>query len=353
MNKQSSIDLTQTKERFTSFAENECKDYAPLYYQLSLDIANDDDVCAIASFTRTGQPIPNIFLGAIQYLLLKNRDHELAQFYPTITKVENKDQIPFDLFKKFCLANETAIKQIIAERIVQTNVLNRCTYLYPIFSGIINKERKAATLIDIGTSAGLTLNFDKYEYWYNDKKAFGASAVKNYANIIESDSPELKPITEKITKIGIDQNLIDPTNEDEKLWLKALIWADHIDRFVYMDEALKLKEIGEIHFIQGNSILDFKKVIEQVNEPETLIVFATHALYQFNAEAKNEFYQMLDALGQQRDFYFLSVESMQSLAEKYNSNNAVIELTTYKNSNKQQELIGETNGHGNWIKWNA
>ena len=40
----------------------------------------------------------------------------------------------------------------------------------PIFSKIIFEENKPTTIIDIGTSAGLTLNFDKYEYWYNVQK---------------------------------------------------------------------------------------------------------------------------------------------------------------------------------------
>ena len=347
----SEIDLSRIKDRFKAFAEYECKDYAELYYKLSYDIANDDEVSNIASFAKSSQPVPNIFFGAVHYLLLKNKKNKLAQFYPTITKIQNKDRIPFDLFKEFCIQNEIKIKKIISERIVQTNVLNRCSYLYPVFSNIISKEGKPTTIIDIGTSAGLTLNFDKYEYWYNESKIFGESRVKNYSKIIDSEVPELKPISQKITKIGIDQNLINPKNEDEKLWLNSLIWADHIDRFTYMEEALKLKELDQINFIQGKSVLDFEIVINKIEKSETLIVFATHTLYQFSPEEKIEFYNMLDKIGKQRDFYYLSVESMKSFTEKYNTNNAVIELITYKNCNKKEELIGETNGHGNWITW--
>ena len=60
---------------------------------------------------------------------------------------------------------------------------------------------------------------------------------------------------------------------------------------------------------------------------------------------------MLERIGQFRDFYFLSVEGIKPLLEKYNSKETVIELTSYKNNHKIETFIAETNGHGNWINW--
>ena len=206
------------KERFLAFAETECKGNSALYYRLSFQIANDPELLHIAASTREGQPVPNIFFAAVHYLLLKNQDEQLAKYYPSIQRNPFTD-IPFDLFKAFCLDNEHEIEKIISTKIVQTNVINRCAYLMPIFSKIIAEEDKPTTIIDIGTSAGLTLNFDKYEYWYNGQRVFGKSSVPVKSTIIESPVPHIYPILQPMQKIGIDQNLIDLNDQDEILWL--------------------------------------------------------------------------------------------------------------------------------------
>src|SRR6476620_1842166 len=199
------MDLNYLKERFLTFAETECKGNSELYYKLSIQIANDAQLLNIAGTTRQGQPIPNIFFSAVHYLLLLDQDKELARYYPSIQK-KHFAEIPFFIFKAFCIEYEIEIKKIISTRIVQTNVINRCTYLMLVFSEIIAKENNPTTIIDLGTSAGLTLNFDKYEYWYNDQKVFGKSKVIVKSKIIESAIPKIHTISQPICKIGIDQN---------------------------------------------------------------------------------------------------------------------------------------------------
>jgi hypothetical protein len=221
----------------------------------------------------------------------------------------------------------------------------------PIFSKIIVEENKPTTIIDIGTSAGLTLNFDKYEYWYNGNKIFGESNVIATSIVKDSAVPTIYEILQPVAKIGVDQNLIDPADEDEILWLKALVWTDQLERFIAIDEALKLDELKNIKFIKANTVVDFEREILKIHKSQNLIVYATHVLYQFPQNQKDEFYAMLERIGQIRDFHFLSVEGIKLLLEKYNSKETVIELSTYKNKQKTVAFIAETNGHGNWIKW--
>ena len=338
------------KERFIAFAETECKGNSALYYQLSIQVANDPKLLDIAESTREGQPVPNIFFAAVHYLLLKNQNEPLAGYYPSIQRNDNT-AISFTLFKSFCLDHENEIRKTISTKTVQTNVINRCSYLMPIFSKIISENNKPATIIDIGTSAGLTLNFDKYEYWYNGQKVFGESNVPVKSRIIGSHVPAIYPISQPIQKTGIDQTIIDPFDKDEILWLKSLVWPDQLDRFAAMDEALKLTELKNIRFIQAETVPDFELEINKADQSHTLIIYATHVLYQFTHARKNEFYAMLEKIGQKRDYYFLSVEGIKPLQEKYHSKETVIELTSYRNKQKTVSFLAETNGHGNWIKW--
>jgi hypothetical protein len=349
MNNYVDVHLSQIKERFLAFAEYECKETSPLYFQLSNEIAYDDELLQIASHVKKGQPIPNSFLASIHFLLIKNPNDELASYYPSI---QNKsiEKIPFDLFKAFVLSHIEEIKNLISTKIVQTNVVNRCAYIMPIIYTIIEKVKKPTTIIDIGTSLGLTLNFNNYSYQYNKQLIHKGNDVIIDCEIREGFTPEFKNIHYPLTKIGIDQNIIDLKSEDEKRWIMALIWADHIERFVSMDNALKNYDTT-IKLIESNQIEEFEKIISDVNNEENLIVYNTHVLYQFPQELKDKYWAMLDRIGKKRDFYYISVEGIKAMLEKYNTTETVIELTTYNNATKEQKLIATTNGHGNWIKW--
>lgn len=58
-------------EKFVSFAEKECKGSSLLYEYLSREISCDDELLDICEQERDGQPIPNLFLGAVHFLLYK------------------------------------------------------------------------------------------------------------------------------------------------------------------------------------------------------------------------------------------------------------------------------------------
>jgi hypothetical protein len=352
MKNYSELEIEKIQERFAIFAEQECKSSSAFYYDLSLKISKDEELSRMASYASYGQPIPNIFFGAVHYLVLKDKNCLLASYYPSITKSLKNSALPFEVFKDFCIHSESQIVELISSKIVQTNVINRCSYLIPILSELINKGQKNASIIDIGASAGLNLNFDLYEYWTNGQKIFGDSSVKIEFETKDSAIIPILPINYSVRKIGIDQHLINPQNEDEKLWLNALIWPDHLERFNSMERALELRENDKIEMFQASTVPQFEEIINGQRNDETLIVYATHTLYQFSPENRQDFFNMLDRIGKKRDFHFLSVESTRYLQEKYKSSQTVIELTNYSNGQKIEKFIAETNVHGNRIRWN-
>lgn len=306
----------------------------------------------LCSFVKEGQPVPNLFLAAAHFFVLKNKSEQIAAYYPSVTGRQT-EAIPFNLFKAFVLQHQEGIISLLQHRIVQTNVLTRCNYLLPVFSNILSLTDKAATIIDIGASAGLNLNFDRYEYYHDDKKVYGDSRIKLRCQIREGEAPIIKPFKGPIRKIGIDQHLIDPADADDLLWLQALIWPDQTERFSMLQEALTAPGLAEIKRIAGSTIEDFKKVIDAVAPNDILIISATHVLYQFPEDLLLAFYAFLDAIGQTRDFYFLSAEATKAVQAKYGVHNTAVVLTTYKNKRKQETLLAETNGHGNWLEWKS
>ncbi|MGK0390696.1 MAG: hypothetical protein ACI94Y_003456 [Maribacter sp.] len=336
------------KDWFIRFAETECKNVSPMYFQLSHQIANDDELIEIASMCQERQPMPNLFFGAVHYLLLKDKNAELAKYYPSIFD-DHKNDFPFELFKQFCLDNKAEIIAIEQSRIVQTNALNRCAYLMPILSSLYGNEKM--NIVDIGTSAGLTLHFDKYEYHYNDEKILGNSEVKINSEIRKGQLPVFNHLPIINRKVGIDQNPLDVKEKDNAIWLKALIWADRTARFEKMEQAIEIAQNLVIDFEVASTLHDFERIILAQEQNLPLFIFHTHALYQFTEEERQEFRTLIDEIGSQRNLDYLAVEGSGIFSTDFGKNGVLVVLTTYKNGVKKEELIAVTNGHANWIEW--
>jgi hypothetical protein len=351
MKDHTAIPLEKVAERFTAFGIDECQSSSKLYHQLVDRIATDTEMLEIAAHVTAGQPIPNSFLAAVHYLLLLDPSLPLARYYPSVSG-QTSEEIPYDMFRAFVIENKTMIIDLISTRLVQTNVIGRCSYMAAIFSLIIVEHPGLqVTTIDIGTSAGLTLNWDQYEYLYSNGMTIGHSKAKVLCEVRGGNLPPFTLPEQPIKKIGIDQNVMDPTDPGDARWLRALIWPDQLERFAAMEAALQIDDLKRIEFIEADSVSDFERVIASVPVDDLLIVYCTHAMYQFPMEMRTAFWEMLDRQGSKRDMYFLLVEGIQSLREKYNSENSVAELTSYNGGIKTQRLMAEANSHGKWFIW--
>src|SRR5579883_1152922 len=89
-------------QRFRVWAEHECRGRTLLYERLSYAIAEDGDLLRLAAEARQGQPVPNLFFGAVQYLLLRGEGPALARFYRTLGGAYAPEDDPYPAFRAFC-----------------------------------------------------------------------------------------------------------------------------------------------------------------------------------------------------------------------------------------------------------
>lgn len=69
----------QISNLFRNFSIKECKGSSDLYEYLSMKIAEDEEVLTLSSYAQVGQPVPNLLLGAVHYLLLAGKEHHLKR----------------------------------------------------------------------------------------------------------------------------------------------------------------------------------------------------------------------------------------------------------------------------------
>jgi hypothetical protein len=331
-------------QKFTTFAENECKGTSELYEFLALEIAKDDELLELCTNARNGQPVPNLLFGAVHYLLLKGFEHKLKEFYPSIVVEARPPNNSFEYFKEFCLININEIIDLLKTKLVQTNEVRRCAYLYPVFDFIYKKSKKPLALIEIGTSAGLQLLWDKYSYSYNANEVVGNKGSRlHITSELKGDIRPFLPSTPPpvSTRVGIDINTVDLTDEDENLWLKSLIWTEHNERLMMFERAASYITECPVQLVEGDGVTLLRGVVDRVSNDSAVCIFHTHVANQMPLETRKLLLSIVESIGKDRDVFHI-----------YNNiQDRDLHLDFYLNGVEHKQTIAETEGHGKWFKW--
>ncbi|MCT4778419.1 MULTISPECIES: DUF2332 domain-containing protein [Exiguobacterium] len=335
----------QIAQAFIKFAANECRGSSTLYELLSNEVATDVSILTLCERANPGQPIPNLLFGAVHYLLLSGHQHRLGDYYPSVSnEAKEVDQELFPSFQQFCATYETELVALLQTRLVQTNEVRRCAYLYPVFGMIYEHSKHTLALVEIGTSAGLQLLWDQYSYRYDNNEPVGnvTSSFEITAEVIGEGRPRLNlPLPPVRERIGFDLNIVELTDADEQLWLKALIWPEHVARLELFEQASALIGSQPMELIQGDGVRLLKPRVDSIDRDTIVCIFHTHVANQMSLETKYELLHQVDLIGENRDVCHI-----------YNNvQDKLLHLDFITDGRKSEFVLAETDGHGRWFNW--
>jgi hypothetical protein len=334
-------------QRFERFARREC--YAsPLYERLSLGIAHDPETLAIASQAKPGQPVPNLFLAAVHFLLLMGVSHPLATFYPSLPSGGFASADPYPSFRAFCLEHQESILELISTRLVQTNEVRRCGCLLPAFTQVAqHAEGRPLALVEIGASAGLNLLWDRYGYDYGTGRGIGdvCSPVQIACRLHGDQRPMLPDTLPPVgMSVGLDLNPIDVCDADAALWLRALIWPDEAGRAELLQQASQVAQQDPPRLLAGDALDLLPEVLGTIPADQTLCVFHTHTMNQFPPEARSRLSALLAEHAAGQDLYRISIEW-------FGRGYPCLELASWEGGMRAERLLAHCDAHGEWLEW--
>ncbi|MGN1400099.1 MAG: DUF2332 domain-containing protein [Bacillus sp. (in: firmicutes)] len=331
-------------ERFKRFSEQECSGSSRLYEILSAHVAEDEAVLRLAAETENNQPIPNLLFASVHYLLLSGAEHPLKRFYRSLTEQPASPEDAYPYFADFCRKNSKAIAELLKSRLVQTNEVRRCAYLYPSFCYIQRSADRPLAIIELGTSSGVNLLWDQYRYTYPGLGVFGnlESEVRLTSDSRGQRLPYLSEEPPEVAlRIGLDLHIIDLLDKDEFLWMKALIWPDHTKRMAMFERAA-----GQVHqyapdLREGDGLELLPGLINEVPYGYAICLYHTHVANQLSIGARKKLLEMVKGIGAKRDIYHL----YNNVKDRY------LRLDSYMSGVHRHELLAETDGHGRWFEW--
>jgi hypothetical protein len=211
-----------------------------LYVELMRGAGDDADAGGIVATIFDGDPatpgsVPELrLLAALHHLVLSGGAPELARHFPSA----GGDAPPSGAWAvaRRALAEHEAFIRDRAARTVQTNEPGRCAALYGGLLWLSERHRLALRLLEIGASAGLNLNADRFRY------VVGGEPLGDPSSALEFSEPwRGVPVADPVATAarlqvaergGCDQAPIDPTSQEGRLALQSYIWPDEPERLL-------------------------------------------------------------------------------------------------------------------------
>lgn len=333
-------------EEFTYLAEWS-EGSSPLYERICRIVADDPDLLEVAAVVPENRSTANVFLAAIHYLLLRGRDHPLAEYYPSVADdARDPDDALGPILSGFCETYRDDFRPLLETRRTQTNSVRRCCALYPAISHVTQQVDGPLALVELGPSAGLNLLFDRYRYEYGDRVAGPADAPTTVRSEIRGDGdpplPDEPPAIH--SRVGIDLNPMDVTDPDDADWLRALIWPEHDERRRTLAGAIEAAQADPPTLRSGDLLEDLPAVLDEIPEDVPVCLFDTLVLYQVPNRERVD--ATIRELATERPLHWIAGETESGAYEGIR-----LEWTRAVDGEARTDLLAAFEQHGNWVEW--
>jgi len=272
-----------------------------------------------------------------------------ARFYPSLDGTAPASPEAAPLFREFCLRNRDALLPVIRSRLTQTNEVRRSALLLPGFQEVAQHSRSELALIEIGPSAGLNLNFDRYHYRYGASELGDPSSALTLETEVRNSAPHgLIPVV--ASRAGIDLNPLDVRDPEDVAWLQALIWPEHTDRLALLNAAVTIALKHPPPLFRGEYAEWLPRLVEGATDSAAVCIVATFVLSQLTPEDRASLRQELLRLSAARTIYMVVigfpafVEPNSQLAGEEQ-----VWLLRLCEGRGEYRLTAVANPHGRWI----
>jgi hypothetical protein len=331
---------------------------SPLYSELWKRIKGDAEILALVNLVDKDQPNLVTFFAGVNFLLLREPHYPLALYYPYLHQdgaPPLSDAYPF--FREFVLAHIAELRNLLPTARLQTNEVTRCANLLPAF--VLVHQRggyQPLNMIEIGSSAGLNLLWNRYRYQYGsglttDDIIVGdlTSPVQIHCEII---GPHLPPFPEVMLPSvancqGIELVPRDIYDEEDMRWVRAAIWPEEVGRHQVLDTAIAFAQQKGMPLHQGDACDLLPALLAAIPESQTAIVWHSFAVNQGPVEVKECIDLQIAEASHRIPIYRVALEF--SLEKQAGPR---LELSEYQGGKiVKQELLARCSVHGEHMIW--
>ena len=273
---------TSLAPRFRRHADSLARSHrSPLYVRLMRAAADDLATGGVVAklFDGVATPpgsVPQLrLLAALHHLVLAGEAPALAAFYPSVGGTQPPDEV-WRATRVTVLEHFDWLRGRVA-RTVQTNEPGRSAVLYPALLWLTARHGRPIRLLEIGASAGLNLQADRYAY------RVGPLTLGDPASPLEFVEPWAPPPPVDLAsaaaalhiaaRAGCDLAPLDPSRPDDQLTLLSYIWPDELDRIDRLRAALSVAARDPVRVAPAPASEWLPTAIDAAGERDLVVVW--------------------------------------------------------------------------------
>jgi hypothetical protein len=284
--------------------------------------------------------------GALHYHVRSHPKSELALVYPPNPQPD-ADAL-WHAVRATIAAHDEELTKFL-DTPPQTNEVSRAGVLLGGLLLIAAQWRLPLSLIEIGASAGLNLNFDRFHYDLGERRFWGdpQSDVR-----IKSEwrgaAPPLEAPLQIAARLGNDQNPLSAARDDDRRRLIAYLWPDQTDRLKRLEAALDIAARHPAEIVEDDAGKFLASCLaRKAHDGVARVVFHTIVLQYASQETRASIKQTLAAAGARATEK--APLARFSMEHEKPDEPATVRLTLWPGG--EERVIGTCDSHGGWVEW--
>lgn len=341
------------------WAELELRGYAPLYDRVARALADEPALLArVADVAPREKLVPVLLFAAVRHLVLADPAHPLAVIHATGAGD------PWPPFRRLLETRFDEVAGLVAARSIQTNEVGRASAVLPALGLLAVEQDRPLALIEVGASAGLNLNLDRFAYDFDGAPAGDPdSAVRLACRLLGGRRPPLPAAPLPIaSRIGIDLAPIDAGSDEACRWLEACVWPGITPRAERLRAAIALARRHPPRVLAGDATSLLPEVLATLPAGVTPCIVSTWVLAYLSAEGRARLAAAAAAASAGRDVAWITLEYAgvppwlpappTTPPDEPGAAN-LLSLTTWRDGAARVRTLAWVHSHGAWLGWLA
>ena len=238
----------------------------------------------------------------------------------------------------------------LAARSIQTNEVRRSWTLLPCFLELARRTgADTFDLIELGSSAGFNLIWDRYRYMY------GAGTWGSDDSSLELDGEERAPVPAALlelqphvrNRVGVDLDPVDVTTDEGALRLRSFVWPGQEGRLERLDQAIEAVRRAQPRLVPGDLVEVLPKLLAARDRTVLTIVFQTAVLGYLPDDDWERVRDSLAEAGRAGSLAFVWTARPAAGVHDYWG------LWLQQWPGEGPELVAHADFHGAWLEWLA
>lgn len=244
------------------------------------------------------------------------------------------------------IAGQDAFLTAYLDRPPQTNEVKRCAVLLGGALVIASESGLPLELLEIGSSAGLNLGFDRYRYELGDVRWGDAAAPVTIRSEWRGTVPPLAAPLSVAARRACDLSPLDPSRPEDRARVLSYIWPDQADRLAATEAAFDAAVAAPWRVEREDAANWLEaRLAEQAPAGRARVLMHT-IMWQYMPDAIQQ--RITEAMIRagaaatpERPLYWLRMES--------DGDSAAVTLRQWPGGAERE--LGRADYHGRWVVW--